>query len=56
MPKNIEIKASVSSVEEILPEVVAIADNRPVELVQDDTFFPCGTGRLKLRSFSTEEG
>ncbi len=28
----------------------------PIEIIQDDTFFRCDAGRLKLRMFSTTEG
>jgi predicted adenylyl cyclase CyaB len=56
MPRNIEIKASIDSVEAIFPRVAAIADEGPTELVQDDTFFTCANGRLKLRVCSETEG
>ena len=52
MPRNIEIKARIASVEALLPVVRAIADQGPQEIAQDDTFFRCDTGRLKLRVFS----
>ncbi|MCG8344144.1 MAG: class IV adenylate cyclase [Chlorobiales bacterium] len=55
MPRNIDIKAAIPSVEELIPKVAPIADHGPVELVQDDTFFTCETGRLKLRVLSTGE-
>ena len=56
MPRNIEIKARVDSIEKLIDRVAAIADQGPIELVQDDTFFVCTTGRLKLRMFSPEHG
>jgi len=56
MPRNIEIKARVESVSDLMPRVAAIADNGPIEIFQDDTFFQCQGGRLKLRMFSGEEG
>ena len=40
----------------LIPKVAAIANEGPIEFVQDDTFFPCENGRLKLRAFSTEKG
>ena len=49
--RNIEIKARVESLDKLAAKVVAIATGGPVEIVQDDTFFPCSTGRLKLRDF-----
>lgn len=56
MSRNIEIKARIASVEALAPLVAAIADQGPIEIVQDDMFFPCETGRLKLRAFSAEQG
>jgi len=49
MPRNVEIKARISSVEELLPKAARLADTGPVEIPQDDTFFHCESGRLKLR-------
>lgn len=56
MPTNIEIKARIASVDAMRPIAAAIADQGPVEIAQDDTFFRCGSGRLKLRVFSPERG
>jgi adenylate cyclase class IV len=56
MARNIEIKASIASVEALLQAAAAIADEGPVTILQDDTFFNCSTGRLKLRQFSATEG
>jgi predicted adenylyl cyclase CyaB len=56
MHRNIEIKARIGSVEALTPRAAAIADGGPIEIVQDDTFFVCAAGRLKLRTFSKEEG
>jgi predicted adenylyl cyclase CyaB len=56
MPRNIEIKAHIQSVHLLMPKAVAIADEGPIEIVQDDTFFYCENGRIKLRAFSTVEG
>ena len=56
MARNIEIKARIASVEALLPKAAALADKGPVEIIQDDTFFRCDSGRLKLRAFSEEEG
>ena len=54
MARNIEIKASIESVSTVLPRVTALATSGPTEFDQDDTFFKCDTGRLKLRTFSSE--
>lgn len=56
MARNIEIKARIESVEAIIPKAAALADKGPIEILQDDTFFTCPNGRLKLRSFSSTEG
>jgi predicted adenylyl cyclase CyaB len=56
MPSNIEIKARIESVESLVPSVALIADEGPTEIFQDDTFFACTTGRLKLRAFSEHDG
>jgi predicted adenylyl cyclase CyaB len=56
MSRNVEIKASISSVDALSPKVAAIADQGPTIIVQDDTFFVCARGRLKLRAFCKERG
>ena len=56
MARNIEIKARIESVEAVLPKAAALADKGPIEIIQDDTFFTCQNGRLKLRTFSSTEG
>lgn len=56
MPRNIEIKARIASVEALAPLAAALADQGPFEIAQDDTFFSCDTGRLKLRRFSAQHG
>lgn len=56
MARNIEIKARIDSVELLEPVVAALADAGPTAIAQDDTFFPCPNGRLKLRQFSPTEG
>jgi len=56
MPRNIEIKARVEDIQALTAKVTAIADRGPIEIIQDDTFFACDSGRLKLRTFSTVEG
>ena len=56
MARNIEIKARIQSIDALLPIAAAIADKGPTEIVQDDTFFACANGRMKLRAFSTGEG
>ena len=55
MARNIEIKARIEDIEKLAAKVAAIADRGPFELLQDDTFFTCPNGRLKLRTFSATE-
>ena len=49
--RNIEIKARVDNLEILAARAAALASSGPTEIVQDDTFFPCSAGRLKLRDF-----
>ncbi len=56
MPSNVEIKARVASLDDIESHARAIATEAPVDLVQDDTFFACANGRLKLRAFPDGRG
>jgi len=56
MPRNIEIKARVSSLEQLETSTRSIR-SEPVQLLtQDDTFFHCNAGRLKLRDFGNGRG
>ena len=52
MPRNIEIKARLASVESMLPRARAVAGAEPERIEQDDTFFRVPNGRLKLRQFA----
>ena len=56
MARNVEIKARIASVEALLPLARACADGPPQLIAQDDTFFTCTTGRLKLRAFADGRG
>ncbi len=56
MARNIEIKAHIPSVAALTERAAAIADEGPTEIRQDDTFFECRSGRLKLRIFAGGEG
>jgi adenylate cyclase class IV len=56
MARNIEIKARIDGIAELARKVRAIATAGPTEIVQDDTFFDCDAGRLKLRAFPDERG
>jgi predicted adenylyl cyclase CyaB len=52
MPRNIEVKARIASVDALLPTARAVADTDAVLIEQDDTFFAAPHGRLKLRQFA----
>ena len=56
MSRNIEIKARVSDMTGLSRRAHSIATEGPVEIFQEDTFFQCKTGRLKLRKFSDDQG
>lgn len=56
MARNIEIKANIDSVSNVLPKALAHATSAPVEIFQDDTFFQCNNGRLKLRMLDHANG
>lgn len=56
MARNIEIKARIGNIEVLESKVAKIADNGPTEILQDDMFFQCEAGRLKLRVFSEKHG
>jgi adenylate cyclase class IV len=52
----VEIKARVGDLASVEARARAIATAPPVDLVQDDTFFACANGRLKLRQFGDGRG
>ena len=56
MARNVEIKARVADRDALVRRAQAIATEGPVEIAQDDTFFRCDGGRLKLRAFSEDRG
>lgn len=56
MARNVEIKARIPSIEALLPRALALADAAPEPIAQDDTFFACARGRLKLRAFADGRG
>ena len=56
MARNVEIKARVADRHALIARAAAVATEGPVEILQDDTFFRCESGRLKLRAFSEERG
>ncbi|MDH4061549.1 MAG: class IV adenylate cyclase [Aquincola sp.] len=56
MARNVEIKARIASVETLLPRARSLADGPEERIEQDDTFFVCARGRLKLRDFRDGSG
>ena len=56
MARNIEVKARVADLAEVAARARALASEGPVEIAQDDTFFGCAHGRLKLREFADGHG
>ncbi len=56
MPTNIEIKAVIRDWSRACQAATAVSDI-PVQIIeQEDTFFTCPHGRLKLRQFSAHHG
>lgn len=49
MNRNVEIKAKVKALATVRKRAENLADGKPIVLDQEDTFFLCPQGRLKLR-------
>jgi predicted adenylyl cyclase CyaB len=56
VPSNIEIKAKLRDREAVEALIRSRADQGPELIVQEDVFFACESGRLKLRAFSDDRG
>lgn len=56
MARNIEIKARIECIESLAVVAATLATAAPTQIDQDDTFFSCEAGRLKLRAFSKTSG
>ena len=56
MARNIEIKARIASIYTIVTALQPLPHEGPKQIFQDDTFFRCDNGRLKLRAFSATSG
>lgn len=56
MARNVEIKARIPSVAALSGKVEALSDGAGQEIAQDDTFFRCPRGRLKLRTLAADMG
>lgn len=56
MSRNVELKARVADLAALEQRAAQLADEGPIGIFQDDTFFRCDTGRLKLRVFDAGRG
>lgn len=56
MARNVEIKARITDFASLVAKASSISDRAPVEVRQDDTFFNCERGRLKLRALDNGTG
>ncbi len=56
MARNVEVKARIDSIDALLPRALALAGSDAERIEQDDTFFTCTHGRLKLRDFGGGTG
>ena len=59
MPRNVEIKARLrgpADLAAVAARAVRLGATGPQEIMQDDTFFRCDNGRLKLREFANGGG
>ena len=56
MARNVEVKARVADLAPIEARAKSIASSAPTDIAQDDTFYRCERGRLKLRRFADGHG
>jgi predicted adenylyl cyclase CyaB len=56
MSRNVEIKARVADINAVRNIAATIATGPSPLIEQEDTFFSCPTGRLKVRRFSAQLG
>jgi len=56
MARNTEIKAHITDLDALARRVAPLSTAGPTEIAQDDTFFACPNGRLKLRDFGDGRG
>ena len=54
--RNVEVKAKINNLALIRKRAEMLADSDPIIIEQEDTFFPCPNGSLKLRRLSGKEG
>lgn len=56
MPRNLELKCRIHDAAALRQRLERLAAEPPEQLSQDDTFFNCARGRLKLRVSSAADG
>lgn len=56
MARNVEIKVRLSDYEDTARRARELSPSEPVVIEQEDVFFPCPSGRLKLRILGPEHG
>jgi len=56
MARNIEIKARIDDFSAMYEKIGLMAEGLPDLIDQDDTFFVCPHGRLKLRTLAVDRG
>ncbi len=56
MARNIEVKARVEDMPQVESIAQKLCDEGPTLIHQDDTFFNCDNGRLKLRDYGDGSG
>ena len=56
MARNVEIKAHLSDYGDTARRARELSRSEPVIIEQEDVFFPCPSGRLKLRILGPERG
>lgn len=56
MAINIEIKASLDNISSCIDTAKSLSGSDPEVIKQEDYFFSCENGRLKLRIFSSSKG
>lgn len=56
MKSNIEIKAKITDLQEIKKSIEQLCSSDPTVLNQRDIYYDAKNGRLKLRTFSVNEG
>ena len=56
MARNVEIKARVRDYQQTIQRARELASSDPIIIPQEDVFFPCPSGRLKLRILGPEHG